>query len=400
MARVIVHIDLNAFFVRCEEIKDPSLEGKAVAIGTRGRAGIVSTCSYKARSFGVCSGMPMFKAIEKCPHLIIIPGDYRFYRALSDTFMKFVRLYTPLVEIASIDECYADFTEVVKSKKDKEAFFKELQTSLYNKTKLRCSIGVGPSKFLAKMGSDYRKPMGLTIIRRKDIPTLLYPLGIEKMFGIGKKSTPKLKAMGINTIGELATALEKEDPKIISFLGKFAATIKLWLSGYGDDKIITEPEDYKSIGHSTTLPYDTSDIDVVLDTLKQLSHQVSERTKKHALVGQTVQVTAKETAYNGFKVHNKSITLTKLTNKFEDIYSAARKLYEDSFTGLEVRLVGVALQNTRPIKEAKIQMSLFDFEEHEKENKTFLIIDELNHKLNKPSLIRASELKEHKDGNK
>ena len=110
MSKVIVHIDLNAFFCRCEELKDPSLEGKPFAVGRDGRGGIVSTCSYKAREYGVSSGMPMFKAKELCPHLIIKPGDYHYYSALSDQFMNFVKRYTPIMEIASVDECYADFT--------------------------------------------------------------------------------------------------------------------------------------------------------------------------------------------------------------------------------------------------------------------------------------------------
>ena len=127
MVKVIVHIDLNAFFVRAEEIKNPDLEGKAVAIGHNGRAGIVSTCSYKAREFGVRSGMPMNQAVKLCPHLLIIPGDYPFYAALSYEFKSFVKQYTKLVEEASVDEVYADFTSVLKGVKDAEKFFKDFQ---------------------------------------------------------------------------------------------------------------------------------------------------------------------------------------------------------------------------------------------------------------------------------
>ena len=118
MAKVIVHIDLNAFFVRAEEIRDPSLENKAVAIGHLGRGGIVSTCSYEARKYGVRSAMPMNKAVELCPKLLILPPDYRFYLTLSHEFKNHIRSITPLVESASIDELYADFTQVIKGKKD------------------------------------------------------------------------------------------------------------------------------------------------------------------------------------------------------------------------------------------------------------------------------------------
>jgi DNA polymerase-4 len=142
MARVIVHIDLNAFFVRCEEIKNPALENKPVAVGREGRAGIVSTCSYEARKFGVCSGMPTFKAKSLCPQLILMPGDYRFYSVMSKTFFKFIRRYTKFVEVASVDECFADFTEAIKGQKDVVGFFRQMQLDLYKETQLKCSIGV------------------------------------------------------------------------------------------------------------------------------------------------------------------------------------------------------------------------------------------------------------------
>ena len=134
MAKVIVHIDLNAFFVRAEEIRNPSLEGKAVAIGHLGRGGIVSTCSYEARKFGVRSAMPMNKAVELCPHLLILPPDYHFYLALSHEFKNYIRSITTLVESASIDELYADFTNVVKGKKNIESYFRSIQNTLFEKT--------------------------------------------------------------------------------------------------------------------------------------------------------------------------------------------------------------------------------------------------------------------------
>ena len=127
MSKVIVHIDLNAFFARCEEIRDPSLENKPVAIGHDGRGGIVSTCSYAARKYGVSSAMPMFKARQLCPNLIVIPGDYHYYSAMSKKFFRFIERYTKLVEPASVDECFADFTDVVKGQKDVVMFFRKLK---------------------------------------------------------------------------------------------------------------------------------------------------------------------------------------------------------------------------------------------------------------------------------
>lgn len=395
MAKVIVHIDLNAFFARCEEIRDPSLENKPVAIGHDGRGGIVSTCSYKAREYGVSSAMPMFKAKELCPNLIIKPVDFRYYGALSDQFKNFIRRYTKKVEEASIDECFADFTDVVRGQKDVIGFFKKLQNDLYKETKLKCSIGVATTKFLAKMGSDYKKPMGLTIIRKKDIPSILYPLKIESMFGIGKKTSPKLRKMGINTIGDLAKRCEKDDRELMDELGKYYYVIKDWVSGKGSDEIIVEPEDPKSIGNSTTLMEDTMNHELIASTFKWLSKEVSERAIRENKLGSTIQIVVKE---SDFKVHNKSITLDNPTNDADTIFNIAMNLYDKNFSNMMIRLVGVTLQNLINTKDIAIQMSLFDYEKHEEQSSTKLLINELNRKMKKKVLIRASEVED--DGNK
>ena len=395
MGKVIVHIDLNAFFARCEEIRNPALEGKPVAIGHDGRGGIVSTCSYKAREYGVHSAMPMFQAKKACPELIIIPVDFHFYVAMSATFMSFIKRYTKIVEPASIDECFADFTNVVKGIKDVPGFFKKLQQDLYKETKLKCSIGVGSTKFLAKMGSDYQKPMGLTIIRRKDIPNILYPLSLDKMFGVGKKTAPHLKAIGVNTIGDLAKLCNEDDLRVRDILGKFFYVIKDWLNGYGDDTVITEPYDPKSIGNCTTLKHDTSSLEEIRQTFEYLSKEVSERCIKEGKVGNTIQIVVKE---SDFKVHNKSITFDNPTNDYRIIFNHAMNLYIDNFSKMTVRLVGVTLQNLIDPKDVVIQMSLFDYEKHEEESATKLLINDLNRRLKKPSLMRASEVKKN-DGN-
>lgn len=394
MSKVIVHIDLNAFFVRCEEIKDPSLEGKAVAIGHEGRGGIVSTCSYKAREYGVSSGMPMFKAKQLCPHLIVKPVDYRFYSALSDQFKKFIRRYTSKVEEASVDECFADFTEIIKKQKNAEEFFRNLQRDLYKETQLKCSIGVAPTKFLAKMGSDYKKPMGLTIIHKSEVSKIIWPLSIDKFYGIGKKTAPRLKAMGINTIGDLANLCNSDDKRLHEELGKFFSVIKDWVNGYGSDEVYTDTWNPKSIGNSTTLMEDTSNHDLISTTFRYLSKEVSERAIRENKLGPTIQIVVKEAeiSENGFKSHNKSITLTNPTNNAEVIYNAAMDLYDKNFSKMTVRLVGVTLQNLIDAKDMAIQMSLFDYQIHEEESSTKLLINELNRKLKKKALMRASEV--------
>ena len=392
--KVIVHIDLNAFFARCEEIKNPSLEGKAVAIGHEGRGGIVSTCSYEARKFGVSSAMPMFKAKALCPHLIILPVDYHFYTMMSKTFFNFIRRYTTLVEAASVDECFADFTDRLRIENDPIAFFRKLQSDLFKETGLKCSIGVSTTRFLAKMASDYQKPMGLTVIRKRDIPNMIFPLKIEAMFGVGKKTAPRLKSVGINTIGDLYQKMLEEDQDVKNILGKFYYTLKEWLEGKGSDEVEIIREDPKSIGNSTTLPFDSDNPDIIKKYFLDLSKEVAYRAKKEDKMGHTIQIVVKDTTFKSF---NKSVTLDNPTNDKKMIYDIACALYDKNFRGMNLRLVGITLQNLINPKEMAVQMSLFDYESHEKEDATKLIISEINRSLKKPLLKRASEV--DKDGN-
>ncbi|MBR0295355.1 MAG: DNA polymerase IV [Bacilli bacterium] len=396
MSKVIVHIDLNMFFVRCEEIRDPSLIGKAVAVGHEGRSGIVSTCSYEARKYGVHSGQPMFQAKKLCPHLIIKPVDFAFYHYYSHQFFDYVKTYTNIIEKASVDECYADFTLAVKGVKDIVKFFKDFQDGLYKKTQLMCSIGVAPTKFLAKMGSDYKKPMGITIIRRRDIATILYPLSIDKFWGIGKKTEPKLRKLGINTIGDLAKRVNSDDEDIKNVFGKFYYVIKDWISGYGDDEVITEPWDPKSVGNSRTFSHDTNDYEEIKAMFLYLSQEVARRAKEDNKLGNTVQIVVKDAIREeNFVSHNKSITFDNPTNDANVIFSYAMKLYDKNFVGRLIRLAGVTLQNLIDKKDMVIQMTLFDYEKHEEESQTKLLINELNRKMKTPMLKRASEVKKN-----
>ena len=197
----------------------------------------------------------------------------------------------------------------LKNEKDVVGFFKNLQNELYNKTKLKCSIGVGPTKFIAKMGSDYKKPMGLTIIHRRDIKNILYPLSVDKVFGIGKKTYPRLIEEGIKTYGDLVEAIQNNDPRLDNIIGNYREDLLKNLLGYGSDVITLEREDNKSIGHSETLPYDTSDIETIEPFINSLARRVSQRAKRENMIGGTIQVVAKETAKNGFKLHNKSVSI-------------------------------------------------------------------------------------------
>ena len=397
MARIIAHIDLNAFFVTCEQIRDPSLIGKPILIGHEGRSGIVSTCSYEARALGCHSGQPMFQATKLAPNAIIIHGDYQYYQVMSNSFFSYIRRFTKYVEAASIDECYCDFTHIVKQTKDVVTFFHDLQFGLLKEMGLKCSIGVSTSKWMAKMGSDLKKPMGLTFVKRSNLDSTLYPLPIESFWGIGKKTAPELRKMGINTIGDLAEATEKDDAALIRMLGKFYPTVKEWVHGYGSDHIDMTPFDPKSIGNSETLMHDCDSFIEIESTLKSLAKEVSDRAKSQHKAGSTITLTVKDTV-EGFHLHTKAVTLEYPTSDFEVIFSSAKELYRTSYEGkFPIRLVGITLSKLVNPARQIVQMNLWNYEEYEESDKTKLLIARLNRKMRTPMLKRARDAKKKEE---
>ncbi len=390
-----MHIDLNAFFATCEEIKNPSLIGKPVIICSESPRGVVSTASYEARKFGVHSAMPYFEAKRLCPNGIFINPDFGYYEMLSRTFFSFLKEYSLKIEEASIDEGYVDMTEACKKVSDPNAFFQEIMDRLYKEIGLKCSVGVAPTKFLAKMASDMKKPMGITIIYRKNIDKMIYPLPIDAFFGIGKKTSSKLKDFGLSTIGDLKKAIDNDDPRLTSLFGKTYSRIKEEINGYGDDFVDSRPYDPKSLGHSETFPFDTNEEYVIKNKIKELSIEVSEGIKRDKKKAKTIVLIVKD---SDFVSHNKSETISEGTDDWQTIYSVASGLYDSSYLGMMVRLVGVTLQNLYDPSNETVQMNLWNYHEYEEMDKTKLLVNELNRKMKKSVFKTANEVK--KNGNK
>ena len=399
MSKIILHIDLNTFFVRCEEIKNPSLIGKPVAIGNEGRAGIVSTCSYEARKYGVSSGMPMFQAKALCKDLIILPPDSNFIELLSKEFISHIRKYSEIIEQISCDECYVDITESFKKygRNNIYWYLKDIQNSLYKKTKLKCSIGVGPTKFLAKMGSDYKKPMGITIIRKREIPEILFPLPVKDLFGIGKKTYPKLERAGYKTIGDLYYGLKNDDEALSNFFGSYKEDIINNLEGNSSDTIHVGFSDPKSMGMTRTLDFDTNDKVYIRKFLTNLMNTLLDDFSKSGKLCKTIQLTYKSSDYeNGFKTNTVSKSLDNYTDSIDELYREGLKLFDKTYKNEEIRLIGFTLKNLKEKHDVVVQMTFENYERHESENKTQLLINELNRKSKKETFIRLSDLKDKK----
>ncbi|MCR5693000.1 MAG: DNA polymerase IV [Bacilli bacterium] len=387
MAKIIVHVDLNAFFATAEQIRRPDYVGKPVIVGGLGPRGVVSTASYEARKYGVHSAMPIGEARMLCPNGIFLPGDYPYYEMLSRSFFGYLKNYSSLVEEASIDEGFVDMTSLLSKTKDPLSVLASLQRGLLEQIGLRCSIGVGPTKFLAKMASDMKKPMGITIIRRKDIKKMLYPLPIDNFFGIGKKTAAHLRSKGINTIGDFASETVNNEFEMKKFFGKRFDYYVDSINGYGDDVVNPERPDPKSVGHSRTFMTDTDDFAEIKAVIEELSKEVGERLSKEKKKCKRIVVNVKDT---NFKVSSKSINLNEPIIESEDIIKLAKKLFADNYSGKMIRLVGVTAGNLVPLKDRNAQMSLFDDGEYD-EDKTQVLVDSLNRKANKKVVMIASE---------
>ena len=270
-----------------------------------------------------------------------------------------------------------------------------MQFKLKEQTGLSCSIGIAPTKWLAKMASDLHKPMGLTIIRRREIPSIIYPLPIESFWGIGKKTAPALRSLGIMTIGDLAKQCETDDPSLMRVLGRFYQTVKDWVSGRGDDVVSTEPWDPKSVGVSHTLMRDCEGLSEILPALKEICAEVSRRAKKEGKVGKGMTLHVKDTS---FKTHSKAYTFGELTDDEETLFQVACKLYAQNYDAMTVRLIGVTLEKLCIKARQEVQMSLWNYEKYEEQDRTKLLIADLNRKFDKPALKRLSEIK--REGNK
>lgn len=386
--QIIFHIDLNAFYASAEISIDPSLEGKPLVISGNDRRSIVSTASYEARAYGIHSAMPLFKAKELCKDLVIRPVNFDLYRKLSSQFFELIASYSTKLEVASIDECYVDFTEYITIHQIHPYHLaKEIQNKVYNELKLRCSIGIAPNKFMAKMASDMKKPMGITILNKTNYKELLWPLDVSEMFGIGKKTFPKLKEVGIHTIGDVANYDNYNKLRMI--IGKNALLLYRKANGIDNSKIHVEKNELKSVGHSTTLQYDTSDIETLYEVLKKLSNRVSNRAKQRELISNSISITIK---YSRFENITRQTVIDHYINDYETILSNAKYLFDINYDGRPVRLLGVCLNNTVNIHNKPIQMNLFDQNIKEKEiSKTQKIIKEINRKTNS-HLKTASDL--------
>lgn len=380
---------MNSFYASVEQAHDPSLKGKAIAIAgnPKERRGILVTCSYEARAKGVYTTMSVWEAKRKCPELILLPPNFEIYRIASKAMFEILRSYTHLVEPVSIDEGYMDVTELDMNN-DAIGFAKSIQDRILRELDLPSSIGIAPNKFLAKTASNIKKPMGITVLRKRQVNEILWPLPVIDMHGIGESTARKLESIGIKSIGDLANA----NPNLLKEkLGKNG--VRLLNRANGIDNRPVDPEsiyDTKSVGNSTTLPYDESNIDELEKVFVRLSKKVAARLDAKNLAGRSITIHIRDA---NWKNKTKSKTLTSRLYKEQEIYQLALELFNASWNGDPIRLLGVTVNNVYDKGESVEQLSIFNFEEHAKEEPILKLVEQLQGKFGEDSIKRGMKVK-------
>jgi DNA polymerase IV (DinB-like DNA polymerase) len=341
--RIIFHLDMDHFFTAVEEREQPEHKGKPVIVGANPKGGkgrgVVSTCNYEARRFGVRSGMPISKAWKICSEAIYLPVNYELYAKVSNEIMDMLRKYTDKFEQWGIDEAFLDVTSKVKDYLEAEVLARQIKREIYEKEKLTCSIGIGSNKLVAKIASDFQKPDGLTMVKQEEAEKFLAPLPVRKLLWVGRKTEQKLKAMKIKTIGDLA----RHDPTVLTETFGVMGT-QLYLMAHATDRSeVEERGEIKSISRDVTFEEDTANFEFVLNTLDGLSEQVHGDALRQNLCFKTVTVKVR---YENFETHIHSKTLPLITNRLQDLKKTARELMQEYLrSDRKIRLVGVKVSN-------------------------------------------------------
>ncbi|MFD2630764.1 DNA polymerase IV [Oceanobacillus kapialis] len=374
--RVIFHIDMNCFYASVEAAYNPSLKGKPLAIAgnPEERKGIVVTSSYEARDKGVKTTMTIWQAKKNCPELIVMPPNFERYRAASKELFKILADITPNVQPVSIDEGYMDITDVNSELSPLEMAHR-LQKRILEELDLPCSIGIAPNKFLAKMGSDMKKPLGITVLRKRELASTLWPLPIGEMYGVGEKTATKLIEKGIETIGDLATHNTYELKQLLGINGE-----RLKNRANGIDNRQVDPEavfEFKSIGSSQTLPFDTVDEQEVRKLLASLAESVERRMKRKNAAGQSIQIMIR---YKNRKTITRSKKLYRYIDTKDEILYQAEELFHLHWNQEPIRLLGITVQDVEVKKNIAKQLDLFTYEEEAGKEKLYQAIEDLSEK--------------------
>lgn len=349
--RVIFHVDMDQYFAAVEEREHPEYKGKPVVVGAdpkegKGR-GVVSTCNYEARKFGIHSGMSISRAWKRCPEAIYLPVNFKLYTKASSRIMAILRKYADKFEQWGLDEAFLDVSSKVRNFEEAKKLAERIKQEILGREGLVCSIGVGPNKLVAKIASDFEKPNGLTVVEENDVESFLAPLSVRRLLWVGKKTEQRLNAIGIRTIGDLAAY----DVSVLTEkFGSMGIQYHLLARGI-DESEVAEKRQVKSVSRERTFEADTSDYDLVLETLDKISKEVHKDIMKLEMLFKTVTIKIR---FKNFETHTHGKTLSFFTDRLQDLQKTARELAQTYLRqDRKVRLIGVRTSTLASRKEQK-----------------------------------------------
>lgn len=385
--RVIAHIDMDAFFAAVEQRDNPALKGKPVIIGAdpkegKGR-GVVSTCSYEARKYGIHSAMPISVAYRKCPHAVYLRGSMRKYKEVSNQIFDILYDFTPEMEPVSVDEAFLDITGSYHFFKTPYKTCQAIKERIKKELNLNASIGIAPNKMIAKIASDFCKPDGLLEICPDKVFEFLWPLPVQKLWGVGAQTQKTLNGMGIQIIEQLAKYPAGQLSKRLGVHGEHLSDLANGI----DERDVEIDDEIKSVSHEHTFEEDTSDLDQVYGILSFLSEKVSRRLRKYEMRGRTVTLKVR---LSNFKTVTRAHTLQGRVNFFDDIYKQAKDLFDAFYVeGMAIRLLGVRMSN---FDDSYVQESLFESPVDEQREKVHKAVDLIKDKFGEGAIQRAGNI--------
>lgn len=402
MTSLIFHIDVNSAFLSwtaVEQLKNgakvdlreiPSIIGG----DQKSRHGVVLAKSVLAKRYGIRTGEPVANAFRKCPNLVTAPPDHHMYRQKSVELMAYLRTFSTEIEQVSVDECFMDFTKYVWKYSSPVAAAMQIKNGVKEKFGFTVNVGISSNKLLAKMASDFEKPDKVHTLFPEEIEEKMWPLPIGDLYMAGKSSVEALRKLEIYTIGDLA----KTDLNLITMhLKSHGKTLWEFANGIGDSVVQTEASEAKGVGNSTTLKHDAETYEEVQEVFKELADSVSRRLKK---AGQKANMVSMEIKYYDFQTMSHQTQLAKSTNESKMIYDTACRLFEESWNGEPVRLLGIRTAKLIDELEPE-QLTIFDVElpkePDEKHKKLNAAMDSIKKRYGNDAIMKASWMKKKKD---
>jgi DNA polymerase-4 len=353
----VLHVDMDAFYASVELRRHPELAGRPVIVGGVGNRGVVCSANYPAREYGVRSAMPMSRARRLCPQAAILPADMPAYAEVSRGVMEIFRSITPLVEPRSLDEAFLDVTGAVRLFGRPSRIGALIRERVAAEHAITCSVGIAPSKFLAKLSSARCKPDGLLVVPADGVLDFLHPLPLAALWGVGERTAEQLAKLGLRTVGEVA---QLSRSTLQHALGQSVGAHLHDLAWGRDDGKVSPDEADKSIGAEETFDVDVADPRVLHRELLRLSDKVAGRLRATGLLGRTVSIKVR---FADFTTITRARTLPSPTDTGQDLYRTARQLYQAlGADGSLIRLVGVRVEGLLPAGTATLQPELGDRE--------------------------------------